>query len=531
MMGAVVLVLFIACANMANLLLAQGADRRREVAVRAALGASRWRLARQFLAESLVIACAGGAAGLMLAVWGVDLLAVSTPSELTFLRGAEIAIDGRILAFALSVTLLTAAISGAAPAFRNSHTVPIDALKAGAGALTGSRRQDYLRHTFAVLQMATALVLLVGAGLLLRTFVRMNQIDPGFEADRLVTANLVLPRWKYPTAIAQRAADGRRDRAIEIAAGRHGRDALWRAPRRAAASASTEIEIDGRGVVLNDPNVLLPFTEVGPDYFDVMRIPLVAGRAFDDRDRPGATSAIIVSREAAVRLWGEAESDRRAHRASIATGREYGRGCGGRRVSVRASAAAHARRLLSAQPVARHRGRADDCRAHRAGSRADDRGDQAEIWAADPDQPISKIATIRDQYAEFFAAPRFYAGLMTTFAVVGLVIAGVGLFSVLACTMARRTREFRHADRAWRHAWRHHPHGLVNRWVADAGGLTLGRDPAWRSRVSSTRCSWTSRGSIPSATSSRRWRSRAGGVLAARAPRHARRSHRRAPYE
>jgi putative ABC transport system permease protein len=442
--GAVALVLLIACANLANLLLVQGAARQREIAVRAALGASRPRLVRQLLVETLLIAAVGGLLGVILAQWAIDLIAAYAPPRMTLVDSSAVTLDGRAVLFALGLTLLTAVIVGLLPAFRNSHDLVKRSLQVGGRSATDAPRQDRLRRGFVVLQLAVSLILLVGAGLLMRTFTHLTRIDPGFETRDLLTINLALPHWKYPDLVSQRRFfDDLIERVRPLPGVRAVALTGGVPPDAGGVSFGLEFEIEGQGVVLNDPGVLLPSTEVGPEFFSVMGIPLKGGRTFSAVDGPGAPKTVIISEGMARRLWKGADPIGQRLRLEARSpwltvvgvvGDVYqldhaqGRGMFAAYYPLSQDTRVHAQQTVVIRTT----------------------GELAklipllkeQIWALDPELPVRRIASIGDQYGDFFAVPRFQAFLLTSFALVGVTIAAVGLYGVLAYAVALRSREF-----------------------------------------------------------------------------------------
>jgi putative ABC transport system permease protein len=444
LLGAVTLVLLISCANLANLLLVQGAGRGREVGVRVALGAPRRRIVRQLLTEALLIALTGGLLGMLMAQWAIDLVAAFTPRSMTFLTASEITLDRRVMLFGLTLSILTAVAFGLIPAIRTSGARPHDALTQGTRSATGASKQERVRRAFALAQIALSLMLLVGAGLLTRTFTRLLQVDPGFDPHNLVTFSLTLPRWKYPTREAQQLFFddvGSRTRATPGVVSTTLTGGI--PPGGGGISFDLQFEIEGRGVVLDDPNLELPFSEVDADYFSVMRIPLRLGRPFTAEDHPGSPRAVIIGESMAQRLWNGAspigdrirwsqdwpwytvvgvagdvyqfEPDRPRGMFSAYYANSQSRGIPVQQTLV-VRTAGDPETLV---PVIREH-----------------------IRALDPEQPILEIKTVQQAYSEFFAAHRFNAILMATFALIGLTIAGVGLYGVVAYATAQRTREF-----------------------------------------------------------------------------------------
>jgi len=442
--GAVSLVLLIACANLANLLLVQGASREREVAVRAALGASRGRLVRQLLTETVLLAGLGAAAGTLLARWTIGVLELYTPSEMTFLTVNPIALDGRVMLFATGLTMTTVLLFGMLPALKGSRSLLHQALKSATRSSTSTPGQERLRRAFVVVQLAVSVTLLVGAGLLMRTFTHLSAISPGFDVRSVAAARLSFPRWKYPTAAARAQLV---QTAMERVRGMSGVTAVTLTqglpPEATNIAFSLKFEVEGRGVVLDDPKLVVPFSSVGPDYFTVMGIPLKAGRAFSADDRANAPRVAIISEAMARELWKGDDAVGQRFRLDVSPDDPWYTVVG---VAGNVFQFQHARpreQFAYYYPLAQTNDNGNVLVVRAAGDPAALLpAIRASIRSADPDQPLTDLATMTTRYAEFFDVPRFHAWVMGAFAAVGVLIAAVGLYGVLAYAIAQRTREF-----------------------------------------------------------------------------------------
>ncbi|HEV2915215.1 MAG TPA: ABC transporter permease [Pyrinomonadaceae bacterium] len=298
-LGAVGFVLLIACANVANLLLARAAARHKEIAIRTALGASRMRVVRQLLTESVLLALVGGGLGLLIAMWGVDLLVAASPAALPRVR--EIGLDARVLGFTAAVALLTGILFGLAPALQSSRLDLNESLKEGGRGSTESLRRNRVRSLLVVSEVALSLVLLIGAGLLIRSFVYLLNVSPGFDTQAILTVDLPLSRSKYPTGEQQAAFV---EQAIER---------TRQTPGVASVAAVNIVPLSGNGRQSSFtvegrpvPPGQEPDAEVStvtPDYFQTMGIPLRKGRVFTMRDRKDAPPVLVVSETFARRFF------------------------------------------------------------------------------------------------------------------------------------------------------------------------------------------------------------------------------------
>jgi putative ABC transport system permease protein len=297
---AVLLVLLVACANVAALLLARAGAREREIAVRLALGATRARLVRQLLAESALLAVSGGLAGVALAVWSLDVLTALVPAEVP--RLADAAVDARVLAFALGLTAAASLLAGAVPALLASRPALTDTL--GEGARTaGAGRHRGLRALLVGAEAAVAVVLLSGAGLLVQTFQNLRRLDLGFEPRGVLAVEMSSPRDKYP-AVAQRRALYRAvlDR-IDGVAGVESSAAVLIRPLWSHVGLDWPFTVEGQSKEDAERNPPLNLQIVTPEFFRTMRMPLRAGRTFTDRDTDGTPTVAVISETMARRYW------------------------------------------------------------------------------------------------------------------------------------------------------------------------------------------------------------------------------------
>jgi len=485
--AAVGLVLLIACADLASLMLTRAMAREREIAVRTALGASRGRLVHQLLAESGVLAAIGSAMGLLVAVWLSRTLVTLAPPTLPRLH--EIAIDGRILAFTATLSVLTAVLCGALPALELSRPTTSDALKEGGRTATGGRRQQRIFGTLVAAQVAVTVVLLVGGGLLLRSFSRLMSVDPGFRADHVLTLSTSLPVTAYPQGPDVRAFYTRL------------LDDVARLPSVRAAGASTDLPlgvrerrafaVDGEAAATRELSHAVASEWVIGRYFESLGIPLKRGRFFTGQDDASGEPVAIVNETLARRFWSDAD----AIGKRIAWGGDANHGPWMRIVGIvgdvkqgplntetvpqtytpwlQVSDSMLAENIVGQMRSLRIAIRTDVDPAVLASSV------RQQVRALDPALPVTAVRTMDDVVRTSAAVQRFYATLVGFFALLALLLAAIGVAGLLATSVSRRAQELgiRLALGAQRGA-------LVSMVVRDgmllaAVGLAAGLPAAW----------------------------------------------------
>lgn len=301
LLGAVGLVLLIACANVANLLLARAGERQKEIAIRMALGANRGRIISQLLTESLLLAVIAGAAGLLAAVWGVSLLVSLNPESIPRVR--EIGVDAQVAGFTASISLLTGAVFGLAPALQISKPDLTDALKES-GRTTAGRRRNRLRSLLVVAEIALSVVLLIGAGLMINSFARLSRVDPGFNPDNLLTMGVTLLRSNYPEEEQVASFYSRLLQRVAAAPRVESAGAIVDLPL-SGSNTSTYFTIEGRAEIAKEEQPITECRVVTPHYFEAMEIPLLAGRDFAQTDTKQTPNVAVINEAFARRHFAE----------------------------------------------------------------------------------------------------------------------------------------------------------------------------------------------------------------------------------
>ena len=440
LLGIVSLVLLIACANVANLLLARATSRHREIAIRAALGATRGQIVQQLLVESLMVGLIGGLLGLLFSVWGVDWLVAMLPSDIPRVTG--LTPDWRVLAFTFGVSLFTGTICGIVPAISASKTDLAEAVKEGGRGATIGRLRGRLRNTLVVAEVALAVMLLVGAGLLIKSLVRLQGVNPGFQTDNVLTAKMVLASNRYmmkgmkPDKI--NAFLNNLSTNIKQLPGVQDVSFAQCVPLTAVENNTTFNTVERPFAKGEQPSAQLRF--VGLRYFQTMGIRQISGRDFTERDDPQSPAVVIVN-EAFARQYLNGDNP---------LGKRLTLGWGGD----------DAKEIVGVVDNVLHRGLNDEARPEmyvpqaqfanagvtllvRTNGRAESLIEPItrEVRALDSELPLTDVKTLAQYRADSVALPRFNTWLLSLFAALAFVLTIVGLYSVVSYSVTQRTNE------------------------------------------------------------------------------------------